>query len=60
MLSISMQVTECVVVFPHFVNSLISTFKLCDPEPGQYQMKLKNQHYSVVRNMSLCISGEWS
>ncbi|XP_043082791.1 receptor-type tyrosine-protein kinase FLT3 [Puntigrus tetrazona] len=33
-----------------------STFRLCNPEPGQYQIKLKNQHYSVIRSMSLCIS----
>ncbi|KAI2648986.1 Receptor-type tyrosine-protein kinase FLT3 [Labeo rohita] len=37
----------------HNFNSI---FELCDPEPGQYQMKLKNQQYSVIRNMSLCIS----
>ncbi|KTG35664.1 hypothetical protein cypCar_00000072, partial [Cyprinus carpio] len=35
-----------------------STFELCNPEPGQYQMKLKNQYYSVIRNMSLCISDD--
>ncbi|KTG43115.1 hypothetical protein cypCar_00002818 [Cyprinus carpio] len=33
-----------------------SAFKLCNPEPGQYQMKLKTQQTSVIRNMSLCIS----
>ncbi|XP_048031027.1 receptor-type tyrosine-protein kinase FLT3 [Megalobrama amblycephala] len=32
-----------------------STFELCNPEPGQYQMKLKTQEYSVTRNISLCI-----
>lgn len=34
---------------------LNSTFEMCNPEPGQYQIKLKTQEYSVTRNISLCI-----
>ncbi|XP_067290517.1 receptor-type tyrosine-protein kinase FLT3 isoform X2 [Pseudorasbora parva] len=33
-----------------------STFELCNPEPGQYQIQLKTEEYTVTRNMSLCIS----
>ncbi|XP_073687045.1 receptor-type tyrosine-protein kinase FLT3 [Garra rufa] len=39
----------------HYQN-FNSVFTLCDPEPGQYQMKLKTPQYSVIRNMSLCLS----
>ncbi|XP_052398892.1 receptor-type tyrosine-protein kinase FLT3-like [Carassius gibelio] len=39
----------------HFSNCN-SAFELCNPEPGQYQIKLKTQQYSVIRNVSLCIS----
>nr|XP_001921760.3 receptor-type tyrosine-protein kinase FLT3 [Danio rerio] len=37
-------------------SNFTSTFKLCNTEPGQYQMKLETQEYSVMRNVSLCIS----
>ncbi|XP_056594086.1 receptor-type tyrosine-protein kinase FLT3 isoform X2 [Triplophysa dalaica] len=33
-----------------------STFKLCNPDPGQYQLKLDTHENSVTRNLSLCIS----
>ncbi|XP_016363860.1 receptor-type tyrosine-protein kinase FLT3-like [Sinocyclocheilus rhinocerous] len=46
---------QCKETHYHNFNS---TFKLCNPEPGQYQMKLKNQYYSVIRSMSLCISDD--
>ncbi|XP_051969957.1 receptor-type tyrosine-protein kinase FLT3-like isoform X1 [Xyrauchen texanus] len=44
---------ECIETHYHHPNS---TFKLCNPEPGQYQMKIETQERSVTRNMSLCIS----
>lgn len=37
-------------------SNYTSTFKLCNPESGEYQMKLDTQEYSVIRNLSLCIS----
>ncbi|KAI7792364.1 putative receptor-type tyrosine-protein kinase FLT3 [Triplophysa rosa] len=43
---------ECEETHYHPYNS----FKLCNPDPGQYQLKLDTQEYSVIRNLSLCIS----
>ncbi|XP_026863919.2 receptor-type tyrosine-protein kinase FLT3 isoform X2 [Electrophorus electricus] len=33
-----------------------STFKLCNPEPGQYQIQLRADENAVTRNMSLCVT----
>ncbi|XP_051971100.1 receptor-type tyrosine-protein kinase FLT3-like [Xyrauchen texanus] len=44
---------KCRETHYHHYNS---TFKLCYPKSGQYQIKLENQEHSVIRNVSLCIS----
>lgn len=44
---------ECKETHYHHYNS---TFKLCNPDPGQYQLILDTQEHSVIRNLSLCIS----
>ncbi|KAL1248647.1 hypothetical protein QQF64_021965 [Cirrhinus molitorella] len=46
---------QCTETHYHNFNS---TFKLCYHEPGQYQMELITRKYSVIRNMSLCITDD--
>ncbi|XP_062841299.1 receptor-type tyrosine-protein kinase FLT3 [Trichomycterus rosablanca] len=44
---------QCVETQYHWGNS---TFELCKPEPGQYQIQLRTGATTTTRNMSLCVT----